>query len=110
MSEQMFEPWDRLITIVVRGKLFQVPENNLLLRQLAYVAPDIASGKYCWNAECRYCEIEYRRTPDGPALAALSCRVKGFEGMQVTKIAFEIKYNMSEALASAPSAPVPEKA
>ena len=101
----LYEPYSRLIKIVVLGKVFEVPENNLLLRQLAYVAPDIASGKYCWNAECRYCEIEYRRTPGAPALAALSCRVKGFEGMQVTKTAFEIKYNMGEALASAPAAP-----
>ena len=105
MSEHLFEPYDRLITIVVRGKVFQVPDNNLLLRQLSFVAPDISAGKYCWNGECRYCEITYSRAPGAPELAALSCRVKGFEGMQVTKIAFEIKYNMGEALASAPSAP-----
>ena len=102
MSEHLFEPYDRLITIVVRGKVFEVPDNNLLLRQLSFVAPDIATGKYCWNGECRYCEIEYRRGAGGPEVPALSCRVKGFEGMQVTKIALEIKYNMSEALARAP--------
>ena len=105
MSDHLFEPYDRLVTIIVRGTLFKLPENNLLLRQLSYVAPDIASGKYCWNGECRYCEIEYRRGPDGPVLSALSCRVKGFEGMQVTKIAFEIKYNMGEVLTNAPAAP-----
>jgi len=105
MSEHLFEPYKRLITIVVRGKVFEVPENNLLLRQLSFVAPDIATGKYCWNGECRYCEIEYRRAPGAPVLAALSCRVKGFEGMQVTKIAFEIKYNLGEALTNAPAAP-----
>jgi hypothetical protein len=102
---ELYEPYSRLIRIVVLGKTFDVPENNLLLRQLAYVAPDIASGKYCWNAECRYCEIEYRRAPGAPVLSALSCRVKGFEGMQVTKIAFEIKYNLGEALTNAPAAP-----
>ena len=59
MSEHLFEPYDRLISIVVRGKVLKVPENNLLLRQLSFVAPDIAAGKYCWNGECRYCEIEY---------------------------------------------------
>ena len=31
--------------------------------------------------------------------------MKGFEGMQVTKIAFEIKYNLGEALTNAPAAP-----
>jgi hypothetical protein len=29
--------------------------------------------------------------------------------MEVTKIAFEIKYNMGEALTNAPAAPVPAK-
>ncbi len=105
MSEHLFEPYKRLITIVVRGKVFEVPENNLLLRQMQYVSADIGYGRYCWNGECRYCEIEYRRAPGAPVLAALSCRVKGFEGMQVTKIAFEIKYNLGEALTNAPAAP-----
>ena len=68
------------------GRRFEVPENNLLLRQLAFVAADIAWGRYCWNGECRYCEIHYRAT-DGPELAALSCRVKGVEGMRITKLA-----------------------
>ena len=109
MSEHLFEPYDRLITIVVRGKVLKVPENNVLLRQLSFVAPEIASGRYCWNGDCRYCEIEYRRAPGAPAVAALSCRVKGFEGMEVTKIAFEMKYNLGEALTTAPPAPVPTK-
>ena len=104
MSDHLYDPYTRLIRIVVLGKVFEVPENNLVLRQLAYVAPDIASGKYCWNAECRYCEIEYRRGPEGPVTAALSCRVRGLEGMELTKVAFEIKYNMAEALAAAPKA------
>lgn len=94
-----YEPYERLIRIVILGKAFEVPENNLLLRQMQYVAPDIGSGRYCWNGECRYCEIEYRREAEGPGQPALACRVKGQEGMQVTKAAFEIRYNMSEALA-----------
>ena len=97
----MYEPYTRLIKIVVLGKVFEVPENNLLLRQLAYVAPDIASGKYCWNAECRYCEISYRRESDGAELTALACRTRGTPGMNVTKVAAEIRYNMSASLAGA---------
>lgn len=102
--EHLFEPWSRLIKLCVLGKRFEVPENNLILRQLSYVAPDIASGKYCWNAECRYCEIEYRRGPGGPVTAALACRTRGLEGMELVKIAFEMRYNMAEALAAAPAA------
>jgi hypothetical protein len=96
-----YEPWERLIRIVVLGKVLEVPENNLLLRQLQYVAPDIGLGRYCWNGECRYCEVTYGR--DGtPSQTALACRVRGLPGMRLTKLAFEIKYNLSEALAAAP--------
>ena len=99
---ELYAPYSRLIRIVVLGKVFEVPENNLLLRQLAYVAPDIAWGKYCWNAECRYCEIEYYREGGTTPTPALACRINGLAGMRVTKAALEIRYNMSDALAAAP--------
>jgi hypothetical protein len=102
--EHLFEPYDRLIRIVVVGKELQVPENNLLLRQLSYVAPDISSGRYCWNGECRYCEVSYRTGSRGAEQSALACRVKGQAGMCVTKMALEMRYNMAETLAAAPKA------
>lgn len=103
MNPELLEPFEKLIRIVILGRVFEVPENNLLLRQMQYVAEEIGWGKYCWNAECRYCEISYRKD-GGPELAALACRLKGQQGMAVTKAAAEIKYNMSEALAAAPKA------
>jgi hypothetical protein len=99
----LYEPWKKLITLVVLGRTFEVPENNLLLRQLQYVCADIGYGKYCWNAECRYCEVSYR-IGDGPEQEGLACRLKGLPGMKLTKAALEIRYNMSEALAAAPKA------
>lgn len=101
MNPELLEPFEQLIRIVILGRVFEVPENNLLLRQMQYVAEEIGWGKYCWNAECRYCEISYTRD-GGPELSALACRLKGQPGMAVTKAAPEIKYNMSEALAAAP--------
>ena len=102
MIDDLLEPYEKLIRIVVLGRVFQVPENNLLLRQMQFLAPDIGSGRYCWNAECRYCEVDYTREEGGPATPALACRMKGLEGMRVTRCALEIKYNMSDALAAAP--------
>jgi hypothetical protein len=49
-----YEPYERLIRIVVLGRVFEVPENNLLLRQMQFVSEDIGMGRYCWNGECRY--------------------------------------------------------
>jgi hypothetical protein len=100
MDPALLEPYERLITLVVLGRVFQVPENNLVLRQMQFVAEDIGYGKYCWNAECRYCEISYTKD-GGPEQQALACRLKGLPGMAITKAAAEIKYNMSEALAAA---------
>jgi hypothetical protein len=97
----LYEPYEKLIRVVILGKVFEVPENNILLRQMQFVSPDIGSGRYCWNAECRYCEISYQRGKGEPETPALACRVKGLPGMRVTKAASEIRYNMSEALASA---------
>lgn len=101
MNPELLEPFSTLIRVVILGRVFEVPENNLLLRQMQYVAEEIGWGKYCWNAECRYCEISYCKD-GGPEQAALACRLKGQPGMVVTKVAAEIRYNMSEALASAP--------
>ena len=94
----LYEPYEKLIPIEVLGRRFEVPENNLLLRQLAFVANDIAWGRYCWNGECRYCEVHYRKG-DGPEQSVLACLVKGTEGLRITKLAPEVKYNFAEALA-----------
>jgi hypothetical protein len=106
----VYEPWERLIRIVVLGKALDVPEKNLLLRQLQYVSEDVGMGRYCWNAECRYCEVSYQRPGDDTEHTGLACRLRGFDGMRLTKLAAEVRYNMSEALARAPreeDAPAP---
>jgi hypothetical protein len=98
-----YEPWDKLIRIVILGKVFQVPEKNMLLRQLQYVSEDVGMGRYCWNGECRYCEVHFKRPGDSLEYPALACRVRGFDGMRITKLAPEVRYNLSDALAAAPT-------
>jgi hypothetical protein len=98
----VYEPWERLVRLVVLGKVFEVPEKNLLLRQLQYVSEDVGMGRYCWNAECRYCEIHYTRPGDPAEHVGLACRLRGFDGMRLTKLAPEVRYNLSEALSRAP--------
>jgi hypothetical protein len=98
----VYEPWQRLIRLVVLGKRLEVPENNLMLRQLQYVSEDVGMGRYCWNAECRYCEVSYKRPGDETEHTGLACRLRGFDGMRLTKLAAEVRYNMSETLSRAP--------
>lgn len=106
MSDDLFEPWEKLIPIEMLGRRLEVPENNVLLRQLQHVAPDIAWGRYCWNAECRYCEIKYE--VEGRTMTGLACRVKAVPNFKVTKLAPELKYNISEALRNAPPVESPK--
>jgi hypothetical protein len=98
----VYEPWKRLVKIVVLGRVFEVPENNILLRQLQYVSEDVGMGRYCWNAECRYCEVQYQRPGDPAEHSGLACRLRGMDGMRLVKVSPEIKWNMSDALARAP--------
>ena len=98
-----YEPWEKLIRIVILGKVFQVPEKNMLLRQLQYVSEDVGMGRYCWNGECRYCEVHFERPGDPLEYPALACRVRGFDGMRITKLAPEVRYNLADALAAAPA-------
>jgi hypothetical protein len=103
LTSDVYEPYRRLIRVVILGRAFQVPENNLLLRQMQFVSSDVGYGRYCWNGECRNCEVRYRVGAEGPEHSALACRIKGQESMRITQLAFEVKYNMSEALAAAPA-------
>jgi hypothetical protein len=101
----VYEPWEKLIRLVVLGKVLEVPEKNLLLRQLQYVAEEVGMGRYCWNAECRYCEVHYTMPGDAVEHVGLACRLRGFEGMRLTRLAPEVRYNLSEVLSRAPAAP-----
>jgi hypothetical protein len=105
----VYEPWQRLVKIVVLGRVFEVPENNILLRQLQYVAEDVGMGRYCWNAECRYCEVHYQRPGDPAEHSGLACRLRGLDGMRLVEVSAEIKWNMSDALARAPREDAPPK-
>ena len=97
----LFDPAAQLVEIVVLGKTLEVPEKNLLLRQLQFVAPEVASGRYCWNGECRYCEIgNYPLAPRGPELTGLACLVKGLAGISVTRLSAEVRYNLRDPLAA----------
>ena len=101
----VYEPWQKLIRLVVLGKVLEVPERNVLLRQLQYVAEDVGMGRYCWNAECRYCEVHYRIPGDPVERVGLACRLRGFDGMRLTRLAPEVRYNLADVLARAPEEP-----
>ncbi|MGB7586671.1 MAG: 2Fe-2S iron-sulfur cluster-binding protein [Terriglobales bacterium] len=89
----LFRPFTRLIKITVRGREFEVPENNPLLRCLQYLAPDdVSYGRFCWNEDCQYCRVTYDLGEGTSGRAALSCKLMVQEGMRVKEVTTEIKY------------------
>ena len=89
----LFRPFERLVTITIRGKQVEVPEGNMLLRGFQYLAPEnVAYGRFSWNEECQYCRVTYDLGEGTPSRVALSCKLMIKAGMRVTEVAQEIKY------------------
>jgi predicted molibdopterin-dependent oxidoreductase YjgC len=89
----LFRPFDKLIKIKLGDKEFEVPEGNMLLRGMQYLAAeDVSYGRFCWNEECQYCRVNYDLGPGTQVRTALSCKLMVQEGMRVTEMAQEITY------------------
>ena len=100
----LFRPFERLIKITVKGREYEVPEGNILLRALQYLAPDtIPYGRFCWNEECQYCRVTYDTGPETSQHTALACKLIAQPGMRVLKCELEVRYclrNLPEGEAS----------
>src|ERR1700686_3326942 len=91
----LFRPYDKLVTITIGEKQFEVPDGNMLLRALQYLSPeDVSYGKFCWNEECQSCRVNYNLGPDALNRTAISCKLMVQEGMRVPEVAQEIKYSL----------------
>lgn len=107
----LFRPYNRLVKIEVKGREFEVPDNNMMLRSLQYLAPEhIAYGRFCWNEECQYCRITYD-TGEGTAKhTALACKLMVKEGMRILDMNLEVKYCLRDLKTDAPPACGPRAA
>jgi hypothetical protein len=83
----IFEPFDRLIDIDLRGAAVQVPENNTLLRGLQFLHNEgISYGDFCWNGDCTHCLVRYSNCENSAERNGLACRVNVTEGMKITML------------------------
>ena len=89
LDNDLFDPYEKLVTIDVLGKKVEVPEKNRLLRCFQYLSlKSISYGDFCWNGECTNCQIWYHadgqtESGDRPALA---CRVEVIDKMVITRL------------------------
>ena len=86
----MFEPFDRLVEIVVCGQKLQVPENNSILRGMQFLKKEeVSYGDFCWNGECLNCQVWIRN--GGKDKMVMACRTDVTEGMEIVQLGETIK-------------------
>ncbi|HEY6803994.1 MAG TPA: hypothetical protein VI306_10480 [Pyrinomonadaceae bacterium] len=89
IASDLLDPYEKLVSIEVLGKIVDVPENNRLLRCFQYLSLNtISYGDFCWNGECTNCQVWYHLKDQGESTnrPALSCRLECEEGMVITKM------------------------
>ncbi len=95
----LFRPYEKLVKIEILGKTYQVPDNNMVLRCLQYLAPEnVAYGRFCWNEDCQYCRVTYDMGEGTASHKAISCKLMVQEGMRITEAALEIRYCLRDVL------------
>lgn len=97
MGNPLFREYERLVKITVLGKRFEVPEKNTCLRAFQFMSPEtIPYGRFCWNQECQLCRVSYTMEgqPEARPRAVLACKVLVAEGMVITELSDELRYNL----------------
>jgi hypothetical protein len=99
VNSSLYRAHTKLVEISIRGKKFNVPENNFLLRCFQYLSPEtISYGRYCWNEECQYCRVSLSRAAGERFQQALSCKIMVEDGMVIHELAAELVWNLRDLL------------
>jgi predicted molibdopterin-dependent oxidoreductase YjgC len=98
-SAELFGSSQRLVEIDVCGTRMKVPDGNVLLRALQYVAAEnIAYGRFCWNQDCQYCLVQFDMGEGTPSRKALACKTMVEDGMRVTELSVDLRWCLREQL------------
>jgi predicted molibdopterin-dependent oxidoreductase YjgC len=102
--EDVFEPYDRLINVLLCGNEYQLPENNTILRGLQFLdREEISYGDFCWNGECLNCQVWIRNGEKEKNVMA--CRTNVADGMEITRLSETLDSAMETTTAANTSAP-----
>jgi hypothetical protein len=92
MEEDALYELGKLVPIRIGNQEFQVPENNTLLRCFQYLRLySISMGGFCWNADCRTCEVVIR-VGSGAEEKVLSCQTIVVPGMVILEMTASLKF------------------
>jgi predicted molibdopterin-dependent oxidoreductase YjgC len=88
--QDVFEPFDKLVSVEICGERRDVPENNTLLRCFQFLSPETVSyGDFCWNGDCLNCRVWLENGEREKAV--ISCRTKIEKGMKIMRLSGEIR-------------------
>ena len=91
-EECVLYEYDRLVALRVGEIDVHVPENSSLLRCFQYLKLyPISMGGFCWNADCRTCEVVIQVGTE-PARRVLSCQTTVIPGMTVLEMTEKLKF------------------
>ena len=77
---RLFAPFRRLVRVRFGARVYRLPENNTLLRGLQFLDPtSLDYGNFCWNGDCRTCEV--RVVDEAGESAALACGTEATDGL-----------------------------
>ena len=86
MESALLEAYEKLIPVTINGRVYEVPENNTLLRILQHMNLELVYSKYCWNGDCRNCAFRYISRRTGKEVEALGCQMRCFASMAITRM------------------------
>ncbi len=90
MTDDIFEPFERLVEIEILGASRRVPENNSLLRCFQFLSMEaISHGDFCWNGDCANCQVWLETEENGKPV--LACRTKVENNMKIVKMSAQIE-------------------
>jgi NADH dehydrogenase/NADH:ubiquinone oxidoreductase subunit G len=90
MTDDLFDPYERLVRVRYLGRELAVPENNLLLRCFQFLEPEeVPYGDFCWNGDCRNCRLVLVRA--GKTHEALACQTRVEEGDEILEAGPEVR-------------------
>jgi predicted molibdopterin-dependent oxidoreductase YjgC len=87
--QEIFEPFDKLLTVDLCGRQVEMPENNSILRGLQYLDMEaVSDGEFCWNGECLNCQVWLKN--GDKERAVMACRTDVRDGMEIIRASDEI--------------------
>jgi predicted molibdopterin-dependent oxidoreductase YjgC len=99
-NEPYLRPYDRYESITIRGRSFEVPAGQKVLRLFQHLSEafELDVSRFCWNDDCHTCAFRFV-DPQGRRRTALGCQKVAFDGMEILTVPGPIRVREDSALA-----------